>query len=67
MKFKKISKGHYSFKGIDNWNGKQIQGTIERQPFDVPLKYQWMIKCGENNTIHTAESLKACKKWLTIK
>ena len=64
MTFNKIQKGTYSFKGIDTWNGKEIEGTIEHRPFDVELKHQWQVR-SNNDTIHRDESLKACKKWLT--
>ena len=28
MTFTKISNGNYKFKGVDSWNGKEIEGNI---------------------------------------
>ena len=35
MTFTKISNGNYKFKGVDSWNGKEIEGNIIYQPFDI--------------------------------
>lgn len=69
MDYKKIEKGVYSFKGIDNWNGKEIEGHIVYQPFDVPLSRAWSVRFGMGtdnaDTPFFGKSLKDCKKWLT--
>jgi hypothetical protein len=72
MIYKKISKGIIEFKGIDNWNQKEISGIIVYQPYDVKLNQVWGIKFYnidgnilESDTAFRAESAKKCKEWLT--
>lgn len=69
MTFAKLESGKYSFKGIDNWTNKEIEGYILHQPFDVKSSQQWQVVFGlETKNINRAyfgKSLKDCKKWLT--
>ena len=69
MTFTKLESGQYSFKGIDNWTNKEIEGHILHQPFDVKLSQQWQVVFGlgtkDVNTAYFGKSLKDCKKWLT--
>ena len=69
MEFKKLEKGKYSFKGIDNWTNKEIEGIIEYQPYDVRSNQVWRIVFGLGtmnvSTPFYAATLKECKKWLT--
>ena len=69
MTFTKLESGKYSFKGIDNWTNKEIEGHILHQPFDVKLSQQWQVVFGlgtkDVNTAYFGKSLKDCKKWLT--
>jgi len=68
MKFTKIKKGEYSFKGIDNWSDTEIQGHIIYQPYDVKSNEVWSVVFGLNtsNVCHEfySATLKGCKDWL---
>ena len=69
MEYKKIKKGEYSFKGIDNLTGKEINGIIKFSFYDTTVKTQWQVifNIGTMNVYRpfTASSLKECKNWLT--
>ena len=69
MEFCKIEKGKYSFKGIDSWTSKEIEGRIEYQPYDVMSTQVWRVVFGLGTmNVYTpfyAATLKECKKWLT--
>jgi hypothetical protein len=67
MTFTKLANGNYKFKGIDTWNGKEIEGNIIYQPYDIEISKAWQVVfgLGTDNT-YTAfygASLKECKKW----
>jgi hypothetical protein len=68
MTFTKISKGNYKFKGIDSWNGKEIEGNIIYQPFDIESSKSWQVVFGlgtDNiNRAFFGKSLTQCKNWL---
>lgn len=63
MTFTRISKGRYHFKGIDSWNGKEIEGEIVHQPYDVKLSEQWQVIFGDY-TAYLGATLRDCKQWL---
>ena len=69
MKFTKISKGTYKFKGIDTWTNKEIEGVIEYQHFDVRPNQAWQVVFGLGTRDvyrpFMAKTLKECKNWLT--
>ena len=68
MKLTKIETGKYFFKGLDTWTGKEIEGHIIHQPYDVKLSQQWQVVFGlDTKNVETAffaKSLKECKNWL---
>jgi hypothetical protein len=68
MTFTKLANGNYKFKGIDSWNGKELEGNIIYQPFDIEISRAWQIVFNlDTRNIYTAfygASLKECKKWL---
>jgi len=67
MTFTKLEKGKYSFKGIDSWTNKEINGHIIHQPVDVKSNQQWQVVFGlDTKNIDRAffgKSLKDCKNW----
>ena len=69
MTFTRLQKGKYSFKGIDSWNGKEIEGIIFYQPIDKVLSRAWEVIFNENtedeHRAFCGKSLKECKQWLT--
>ena len=69
MKFTKISKGTYKFKGIDTLTNNEIEGVIEYQPYDVKSNEVWQVVFGlDTNCVYRpfmAKTLKECKNWLT--
>lgn len=68
MKFTKIENGKYTFKGIDNWTGEEMEGHIVYQPYDVKVNEQWQVVFGLDtdfvNRAFFGKSLKECKNWL---
>ena len=68
MEYKKISNGNYTFKGIDTFTGKEIQGNIICQKNDIELSKSWKvifdIDTREPFTAYFGKSLKDCKNWL---
>jgi hypothetical protein len=68
MTFTKISNGNYKFKGVDSWNGKEIEGNIIYQPFDIESSKSWQVVFGlGTDNIDRAffgKSLTQCKNWL---
>tara|TARA_R110000764_G_C10734908_1_gene349933 strand:+ start:256 stop:468 length:213 start_codon:yes stop_codon:yes gene_type:complete len=69
MKFTKLSKGIYSFKGIDTWTNNEIEGVIEYQLCDVKSDEVWQVIFGLDTKCASrpfkAKTLKECKNWLT--
>jgi hypothetical protein len=68
MTFKKIAKGRYYFKGIDNWNNQEIEGYIVYQPYDVKRNQVWSVVFENTDNVYRpffASTLKECKQWLT--
>jgi hypothetical protein len=69
MTFTKIENGKYTFKGIDTWTNKEIEGNIIYQPYDVKSNQVWQVVFGLGtmnvDRPFMASTLKECKKWLT--
>ena len=69
MKFTKIKKGKYYFKGLDTWTNKEIEGHIIHQPLDIELSRSWSVVFGLNTNDFSqpffGTSLRSCKNWLT--
>ena len=69
MKFTKLSKGVYSFKGIDTWTNNEIEGVIEYQLCDVKSDEVWQVIFGLDTKYTSrpfkSKTLKECKNWLT--
>ena len=68
MKITKIIKGNYKFKGTDNLTGKEIEGNLIFQPYDVQCNQVWSVVFGLNTNCvdrpFMATTLKECKEWL---
>ncbi len=69
MTFTKIENGKYSFKGIDTWTNKEMEGHIIHQVYDVELNRQWQVVFGlgtdDIDRVYFAKTLRECKQWLT--